>query len=762
MKKPLVIAFVLLGIVLALIPVSAFSLDSSLLEKHPVINPENLNLELPYVNFSEKCFSFTLNFNSESFGWQLDSDTFNICELELFDKQNQEYVLINQENLDLEISCADYLGSYYSFILNFDQSLGIGWRLEADSITPCKQDEPEKLVISVEADLITGTAPLTISFSSTVESGNPPYTYFWDFGDESDISDEQNPTHTYDIAGTYTAAVMVVDNEGQNFSKSFVIDVEGEDGNVRIVAAPGAVAAGFPAGTVYSSSLKSARMGKNGHIAFSGSVSGSPNSTDNNCPVVWAGFPNDLQVVAKENDTISGIPSNILFGGIGNEIPIVTSSGHVAFKGYLKGAVSSNASSAILAWVDGTLKNVLRLGDHAPGFSNDIVVYSLSDKMRFSDAGLLMLGMTSDLHSALWYWDYEEVKLLASSSYSAISDDQPDQGNIEQIPSPIEGYIYFFNPLLGYVDSEVLMTNLLNTLSGKGLFINDNGDIIVDLALVIPDGNSDDIISATLNLKNNNAEIIAQANNFPLNNGESSFGFSTTSLNSIGGITFQNSISSSTSSWYQSVDDKMNIVILSDPINGGEHIPPNYTDNLFYGYSITNSLGRSVVHGMVGLSISSSNVKECILAGTPRESLPYTNTSQPGNSQLNLIAETYMQPPNFSETSFFSDLGAPKLTEEGDILFTATIESATDKDSSIKTIWRVKADNAMECLLSTGQEIYVNGELKTVNDFYFDDNNTTKLMTGSGIAGLFSETGTLLLTCKFSGSNNYSIVTLSY
>jgi surface-anchored protein len=41
----------------------------------------------------------------------------------------------------------------------------------------------------------------------------PGLTYSWDFGDGSPHSSDPNPTHTY-AAGTYTATLTVIDNEG--------------------------------------------------------------------------------------------------------------------------------------------------------------------------------------------------------------------------------------------------------------------------------------------------------------------------------------------------------------------------------------------------------------------------------------------------------------------------------------------------------------------------------------------------------------------
>jgi len=49
----------------------------------------------------------------------------------------------------------------------------------------------------------------TFQFTDATSGGMPPYTYEWDFGDGSPTSAEQNPTHTYATAGTYTVELTV-------------------------------------------------------------------------------------------------------------------------------------------------------------------------------------------------------------------------------------------------------------------------------------------------------------------------------------------------------------------------------------------------------------------------------------------------------------------------------------------------------------------------------------------------------------------------
>ncbi len=69
-------------------------------------------------------------------------------------------------------------------------------------------------VTTASSDATTGTAPLTVKFTGAA-SDNDGFvsSYFWDFGDGTS-SNEQNPSHTYSTAGTYSVTLTVSDNAG--------------------------------------------------------------------------------------------------------------------------------------------------------------------------------------------------------------------------------------------------------------------------------------------------------------------------------------------------------------------------------------------------------------------------------------------------------------------------------------------------------------------------------------------------------------------
>ncbi|WP_270040050.1 PKD domain-containing protein [Solirubrobacter ginsenosidimutans] len=74
----------------------------------------------------------------------------------------------------------------------------------------------------------TGTigAGDTVAFNATAtDADNDTLTYAWDFGDTA-TSTQQNPMHTYNTPGTFTAKVTVSDGKGGTATKTFTITVE--------------------------------------------------------------------------------------------------------------------------------------------------------------------------------------------------------------------------------------------------------------------------------------------------------------------------------------------------------------------------------------------------------------------------------------------------------------------------------------------------------------------------------------------------------
>src|SRR5918995_3950253 len=93
----------------------------------------------------------------------------------------------------------------------------------------------EELAEEVSTELLTaeiisngtqGVAPATFEFQANLTGGTEPYTYVWDFDDDSEESDEQNVVHTFEEAGTYNVTLTVTDSEDQTASDSIEITVD--------------------------------------------------------------------------------------------------------------------------------------------------------------------------------------------------------------------------------------------------------------------------------------------------------------------------------------------------------------------------------------------------------------------------------------------------------------------------------------------------------------------------------------------------------
>ena len=88
--------------------------------------------------------------------------------------------------------------------------------------TPYAPGEKLRPEAKASADVLQGSAPLTVTFSAAGD-----LTHHWDFGDGA-TSGESNPTHVYESLGQYIATLTVTDAEGATSTTSLAIHVSPE------------------------------------------------------------------------------------------------------------------------------------------------------------------------------------------------------------------------------------------------------------------------------------------------------------------------------------------------------------------------------------------------------------------------------------------------------------------------------------------------------------------------------------------------------
>jgi len=89
--------------------------------------------------------------------------------------------------------------------------------------------QPAVLAVIGLASVTSGTTPLSISFTCSPSGGVPPYTYSWKFGDSA-VSNQQNPSHVYNSAGTFNATVTITDSSSNTKQWTETITVIGPSG----------------------------------------------------------------------------------------------------------------------------------------------------------------------------------------------------------------------------------------------------------------------------------------------------------------------------------------------------------------------------------------------------------------------------------------------------------------------------------------------------------------------------------------------------
>ena len=95
---------------------------------------------------------------------------------------------------------------------------------------------PATLAVTITASRTSGTMPLTVSFTSDVLGGVPPYNYHWEFGDGS-TSNAADTVHIYVTGGNFTIWLNVYDSAA-TFAQSGYLFVNVTPAAVGLVVTP--------------------------------------------------------------------------------------------------------------------------------------------------------------------------------------------------------------------------------------------------------------------------------------------------------------------------------------------------------------------------------------------------------------------------------------------------------------------------------------------------------------------------------------------
>gem|GEM_PF-5548705 len=138
------------------------------------------------------------------------SHTFPITQKHLYEKKIPVYFWIdtkievgNDEDYDVSCSVGSHCGDEYA---------------KFEVLLPWFNS-------SFNLSSVGGEAPLQVNFTNTSQTGNgATISYHWDFGD-GETSNEENPVHIYNQAGTYTVSLTTTSNWGESRTSQATVTV---------------------------------------------------------------------------------------------------------------------------------------------------------------------------------------------------------------------------------------------------------------------------------------------------------------------------------------------------------------------------------------------------------------------------------------------------------------------------------------------------------------------------------------------------------
>src|SRR5215203_1937900 len=95
-----------------------------------------------------------------------------------------------------------------------------------ESSTDGEPPATESLAAEITSNTTSGNAPATFTFDANASGGTGPYTVNWNFGDDSEESEEESVVHTFTEAGNYTVTLTVTDSEDQTATDTLEVAVE--------------------------------------------------------------------------------------------------------------------------------------------------------------------------------------------------------------------------------------------------------------------------------------------------------------------------------------------------------------------------------------------------------------------------------------------------------------------------------------------------------------------------------------------------------
>jgi VCBS repeat-containing protein len=334
----------------------------------------------------------------------------------------------NQQNPSHTYSAA----GTYTVKLIATNACGIQSQSKPGTITVCNP---------IQADFMAnlprnGFAPLNVSFINT--STGSPTSWSWDFGDPAsgtaDTSNQQNPSHTYSAAGTYTVKLTVTNACGSNNTKTMASYI-----TVNSVIS---IAAGGHHTVAMDSSNTVWAWGDNTYDQL-GECGGGTEAYSSTPVAVCADTANVTSIAAGSNHTVVLMKDGTVWawgsnsnGQLGNNsttdsstpvpVSIANTSGVASIAAGSNHTVVLMKDGTVWAWGDNTYG---QLGDGGYGGYRDTPVQVVGQSgigSFLSNVAIIAAGsghtVAEDIYGDVWTWGNNSSGQLGNGGYGGYSD----------------------------------------------------------------------------------------------------------------------------------------------------------------------------------------------------------------------------------------------------------------------------------------------------------------------------------------------------
>jgi hypothetical protein len=419
---------------------------------------------------------------------------------------------------------------------------------------------------------------------------------------------------------------------------------------VEIVAETGAQAPGEAAGVEFSF-FRTPVIGGNGHVAFSGRLSGpgidSSNADTSNDEVIFAGIPQFLRKVAQENQPAPGTEPDVVFrnlppnvSGTGRDKVIVANSGAVAFYARVSGgSVDGSNNDGVWGEIDGQLVLIARDGQTLPDGSTLVAVIDWA----FTEGGIAIL-VSADPGQEIWAYRNGGLTLVA-----AFDDPAPGFVNCSfgglwpPVASP-SGKIGF---------RATLSPDVVGAFCPITMFVDDGGMLIGLLS-------QGDLVPAGLPVGSVFGNFAVGGNiSLPKINDHGDLIVHTSVTGLDGGQPF-----SRASAWIVRADGDLELVAIED-----ETLPsdPGIAIASLPAEGVNNATGRSALRALLPAGATA------VLVGDPRSDYDYAPLSNIGAIGLEEVARTGQQIADGPAGTTYTSLDEPFINNSGHVAFNGGI-----------------------------------------------------------------------------------------